>query len=117
MLSRGQEIQVEVSEDDVMDVVLKPGEMSLHHVNIIHGSNPNPTDIARIGFAIRYITPRVKPGRPAILARGEDRYGHYELMKGPPALLSTEETLGENLAMAAQHAREITTATTATPQS
>ena len=119
MLSRGQEIQVEVNENDVVDVVLKPGEMSLHHVNIIHGSNPNPTDIPRIGFATRYITPKVKqikPGHPAILARGEDHYGHYELMKEPPALLSTEETLGEHLAMAAQHAREITTTTAATPK-
>ena len=37
-------------------------------------------------------------------------------MKEPPALLSTEETLGEHLAMAAQHAREITTTTAATPK-
>ena len=119
MLSRGQEIQVEVNEDDVADVVLEPGEMSLHHVNIIHGSNPNPTDVPRIGFATRYITPQVKqinPDHPAILARGEDRYGYYELMREPPALLSTEEALGEHLATAAAHAREIYTTTAATPK-
>ena len=38
-------------------------------------------------------------------------------MKGPPALLSTEETLGEHLAMAAQHAKEIISTTAATPKS
>ncbi len=120
LLSRGQEIQVEVNEDEVVDVVLEPGQMSLHHVNIIHGSNANPSDIPRIGFATRYITPKVKqikPGHPAILARGEDRYGHYELMKEPPAPRSTKETLGVHLAIAAHHAKEITSTKAATPKS
>ena len=120
LLSRGQEIQVEVNEDDVVDAVLKPGEMSLHHVNIIHGSNANPTSVPRIGFAIRYITPTVKqtnPGHPAILARGEDRYRHYELMTEPPAPRSTAEILKEHLAIAAHHAKEITSTTAATPKS
>src|SRR5579862_3508845 len=37
-LSRGQEIAVHVNEDDAVDVCLRPGEMSLHHVGIVHGS-------------------------------------------------------------------------------
>ena len=41
MLSRGQEIEVEVNEDEAVDIVLQPGEMSLHHVKLIHGSNAN----------------------------------------------------------------------------
>ena len=118
LLSRGQEIQVEVNEDDVVNVALRPGEMSLHHVNIIHGSNANPTDVARIGFAIRYITPKVKqikPDHPAILARGADQYGHYELMTGPPPPRNTADILEEHLAIAAHHAKEITSTTAATP--
>src|SRR3989449_174379 len=41
LLSRGQEIEVEVDEARAVDIVLAPGEMSLHHVRIFHGSPPN----------------------------------------------------------------------------
>ena len=41
MLSRGQEIAVAVDEAQAVDLVLRPGEMSLHHVKMFHGSNPN----------------------------------------------------------------------------
>ncbi len=41
MLSRGQEMLVEVDESRCVDVTLKPGQMSLHHVKIAHGSGPN----------------------------------------------------------------------------
>lgn len=87
LLSRGQEIQVDVDEEHATDVVLKAGEMSLHHVNIIHGSSANNSDTKRVGYAIRYVTPAVqKVGeRPrAVLARGRDEFGHYELVDAPP---------------------------------
>src|ERR1051326_1535723 len=41
MLSHGQEIAAEVDEREAVDVQLRAGEMSLHHVDIIHGSNAN----------------------------------------------------------------------------
>ena len=41
MLSRGQEIAVEVDEAHAVDLVLRPGQMSLHHVKIFHGSRAN----------------------------------------------------------------------------
>lgn len=87
LLSRGQEIQVEVAEEDATDVVLAPGEMSLHHVRIIHGSKANQSDEKRVGFVIRYVTPEVqqvglKP--KGVLARGTDTGGHYELVGPPP---------------------------------
>jgi non-haem Fe2+, alpha-ketoglutarate-dependent halogenase len=98
-LSRGQEIAVTVDERDAVDVVLRAGEMSLHHVNIIHGSNPNPSDGSRIGFAPRFTTPATRQidGEPptAVLARGRDAYGHFRLLPGPP-------TLGFDAALAAQ---------------
>ena len=100
-LSRGQEVQVEVDEKDALDVVLRAGEMSLHHVNIIHGSNPNPSDRFRIGFAIRFTTPKTRQiqGEPptAVLARGRDDYHYFELLPAPPAL-------GLDEAVAAQQA-------------
>ena len=53
MLSRGQEIAVEVDEDHAVDLVLQPGQMSLHHVKIFHGSRQNRAADRRLGFAIR----------------------------------------------------------------
>jgi non-heme Fe2+,alpha-ketoglutarate-dependent halogenase len=87
LLSRGQEIAVEVQEEQATDVVLKAGEMSLHHVNIIHGSNANGSDGKRVGFAIRFIAPEVRQAgqRPqAILARGRGDDNHFEFVGRPP---------------------------------
>src|SRR5260370_30717383 len=65
LLSRGQEIAVEVPEDEGVDVPLKAGEASLHHVLLAHGSGPNTTGDRRIGLAMRYIPPHVRhPKRP-----------------------------------------------------
>ena len=52
LLTRGQEIAVSVDAARAVDLVLQPGEMSLHHVGIVHGSDPNTSAIPRIGFAI-----------------------------------------------------------------
>jgi len=87
MLSRGQEISVEVDEAEAVDAVLQPGEMSLHHGHLFHASNPNTSADRRIGLAIRYVTPTMKQasGQAAFahLVAGEDRFGHFELL--PPA--------------------------------
>ncbi len=87
MLSRGQEIAVEVKEEDSVDMPLAPGEFSLHHVGIVHGSGPNNSDVARIGLAVRYISPDVvqsNPGREiALLVRGKDDYGHFDFVEPP----------------------------------
>jgi ectoine hydroxylase-related dioxygenase (phytanoyl-CoA dioxygenase family) len=86
-LSRGQEIAVEVDESQAVDIVLQPGELSLHHVGIVHGSNPNTSDRPRIGLAIRYLTPDVVHHGPerqlALLVRGKDEFGHFELLDRP----------------------------------
>ena len=109
-LSRGQEIAVEVDEGDAVDVVLRAGEMSLHHVNIIHGSNSNPSDGSRIGFAPRFMTPETRQidGQPltAVLARGEDRHRHFQLLAEPPAL-GLEEALAAQQAAAGRFLSEM----------
>ena len=43
-LSRGQEIAVEVDEDDGVAVELHTGQASLHHGHLFHASGPNSTD-------------------------------------------------------------------------
>lgn len=85
-LTRGQEIAVEVDENRAVDIVLSPGEMSLHHVLIVHGSKPNTSDKPRIGIAIRYVAPEVKQqGERAVamLVRGKDDYGNFDLIGAP----------------------------------
>ena len=92
LLTRGQEIAVEVDEADAVDVVLRPGEMSLHHGRVFHASNRNGSGDRRIGLAIRYIPTRMKQmagaSLCATLVRGEDRYGHFHLVEGGSGLLS-----------------------------
>lgn len=86
LLTRGQEIAVDVDTSNAQTIVLSPGEMSLHHVRLVHGSPPNPSPGRRIGFAIRYIPTRVRQleGRDsATLVRGADRYGHFDLEPRP----------------------------------
>lgn len=87
LLSRGQEVAVEVDPAAVVDVVLQPGEMSLHHVLLFHGSEPNRSAAPRIGFAIRYVPTHVRQLSPvrdsALLVRGHDAFGHFEQEQSP----------------------------------
>ena len=87
LLSRGQEIAVDVNENDAVDVVLRPGEMSLHHVRLFHGSERNRASHPRIGYAIRYIPTYISQTAgvrdSATLVRGEDRYGHFDAEPRP----------------------------------
>jgi len=95
LLTRGQEVQVEVDESKTIDVPLKPGEMSLHHVRIVHGSNPNPTDTRRIGLAIRYVptyVSQISGARDyATLVRGEDTHHNFVLEPAPKVDFGPDE--------------------------
>jgi non-heme Fe2+,alpha-ketoglutarate-dependent halogenase len=88
-LSRGQDIAVAVDEAHAVDICLQPGEASLHHVWIVHGSKANTSDVPRIGAAIRYVAAEVKqesPTKPlAMVARGANRFGHFEILPPPRA--------------------------------
>jgi Phytanoyl-CoA dioxygenase (PhyH) len=94
LLSRGQEIAVEVDERQAVDLVLQPGEMSLHHVLIVHGSRANTSPDRRIGYAIRYIPTRIRqaagPRDSATLVRGHDAFGHFDLEPPPAADLDPQ---------------------------
>jgi ectoine hydroxylase-related dioxygenase (phytanoyl-CoA dioxygenase family) len=89
MLSRGQEVAVEVKESDAVDVVLAPGDMSLHSVRLIHGSEPNNAAHRRIGFAIRYIPTRIRQLNGSVdsasLVRGKDAFGNFAHEPAPAA--------------------------------
>jgi non-haem Fe2+, alpha-ketoglutarate-dependent halogenase len=81
LLSRGQEIAVKVDGEKTVDCILSPGEMSLHHVKLVHGSEPNRSNDRRIGLAIRYIPTDLKQLKvrdSATLVRGVDNYGNFD---------------------------------------
>ena len=86
MLSRGQYIP-NVKEEDGVDRVLRPGQMSQHHGRTAHASRPNQSDDRRIGFTIRYITPNNTPKTEiphwAHLCRGKDPYGNFNDVARP----------------------------------
>lgn len=86
LLSRGQEIAVEVDASKAVDCVLGPGEMSLHHVKLVHGSEPNRSNDRRIGLAIRYIPTyvrQVKVRDSATLVRGVDEHHNFDMEPRP----------------------------------
>lgn len=87
LLSRGQEIAVDVAPEDREAIVLQPGDFSLHHGLTIHGSGPNTSDDRRIGLVFRYLRPdmaREDGARdPAMLVRGRDLYHHFEHVPVP----------------------------------
>jgi non-haem Fe2+, alpha-ketoglutarate-dependent halogenase len=93
LLTRGQEVAVEVDESRAVTIELQPGEMSLHHVRLVHGSPPNPSADRRIGFAIRYIpttVAQVAGEDSATLVRGEDRHHHFEHEPRPTTDMNPE---------------------------
>ena len=89
LLSRGQEIEVEVDLLRAVNVVLAPGEISLHHVLLVHGSEPNRATHRRTGFAIRYVPTSVYQTagvrESATLVRGTDRFKHFDHELPPEA--------------------------------
>jgi hypothetical protein len=106
LLTRGQEIAVEADESKAVTITLEPGEMSLHHVRLVHGSPANTSSDRRIGFAIRYIPTHVRQiagEDSASLVRGADRFGHFELEPQPaadldPGMMALHKRLAERSA-------------------
>ena len=80
LLSRGQEI-FGIDETRAANMELQPGEFSVHHERMVHGSKPNGSDRPRIGISFMFIPTHVQStiGRKgSMLMRGEDRYGNWD---------------------------------------
>lgn len=81
LLSRGQEVRVDVPDADKVALILNRGEISLHYGLTIHGSGPYVSDDRRIGVILRYLTPCIKKTGGerdyAHLARGADVHGNW----------------------------------------
>lgn len=80
LLSRGQTIEG-IDDSGAVDMVLKPGQFSIHHERLVHGSNANTTGGRRMGISFIYVPTHVRSEigrRPALLVRGTDEYGHWD---------------------------------------
>ncbi|HEY2616208.1 MAG TPA: phytanoyl-CoA dioxygenase family protein [Acetobacteraceae bacterium] len=84
----GQTIMEDFDQSHPVAMALPAGSFSLHHELAVHRSAPNNASHRRIGIGLNYIPTHVRVAGPvrccAMLVRGEDRYGHFELI-GPPA--------------------------------
>lgn len=56
ILTRGQAIP-DVDETAAVDLILAPGQMSVHHAEVVHGSRPNGSDQRRVGVAMQAYMP------------------------------------------------------------
>ena len=94
LLTRGQTIEnVPIKETE--PVILKAGQMSLHHPTIVHGSGINKSNDRRIGFVVQsYIGDNVNQvlGKMFVqLARGKDRYKYHKYSNIPEELMNTKD--------------------------
>jgi hypothetical protein len=94
-VNRASQVIVEpLDESRPVAMPLSAGSFSMHHGLCPHRSGPNNADHRRIGLGLNYIPTHVRPSgtiRPAaMLARGVDRYGHFERVEPAQAELAPE---------------------------
>jgi len=101
LLTRGQTI-TGVPLNKTEPVILKAGQISLHHPLVVHGSGINKSNDRRIGFVIQsYIGTNVNQviGKMFVQkARGEDEYKFHEYSKIPIELMGKSEITSQNKA-------------------
>ena len=94
LLTRGQTVE-NVPINKTKQIILKAGQMSLHHPAVVHGSGLNKSSDRRIGFVIQsYIGSNVNQvlGKMYVqLARGTDKFKYHEHTKRPVELMSKKD--------------------------
>ena len=87
LLSRGQQLAVDVDRRHTEFMPVKAGQFSLHHTYLVHNSGPNRHHDRRIGLGLSYIPTsarcRSRNRVTAMLVRGEDKYGHFDDERRP----------------------------------
>ena len=94
LLTRGQTVK-NVPKNEIKNLVLKAGQMSLHHPKTVHGSEINYSNDRRIGFVIQsYIGTNVKQvlGKNSVqLARGIDKFNFHEKIERTKSLMDKND--------------------------
>ncbi len=85
----GQTIVDDFDQSNPTAMALPAGSFSLHHEFAVHRSAPNNASHRRVGIGLNYIPTHVRVDGPvrccAMLVRGEDTYGHFDLIDPPTA--------------------------------
>ena len=102
LLTRGQTVE-NVPIEKTEPVILKAGQMSLHHPKIVHGSGINRSDKRRIGFVIQsYIGTNVEQviGKVYVQqARGEDAFNYHNHVERPTSTMEEKNINIRKIAM------------------
>lgn len=81
----GQTIMETFDDTNPTAMELPAGSFSLHHELAVHRSAPNNASYRRVGIGLNYMPTHVRVDGPArcraMLVRGEDRYGHFDLVE------------------------------------
>ena len=92
LLTRGQTVE-DVPLNKTTPLILKAGQMSLHHPTIVHGSGLNKSNDRRIGFVVQsYIGSNVNQvlGKMYVQqARGDDTFKYHQHTKRPINLMDS----------------------------
>ncbi|MEE2957499.1 MAG: phytanoyl-CoA dioxygenase family protein [Actinomycetota bacterium] len=93
ILTRGQEVSG-VDVDAAVDVELRPGQISLHHPWLVHGSRPNRTEGRRVGVAFQaYVGAELRPerGEHHVIAVGDQPVDPaFKVVPRPDAVMTNE---------------------------
>ena len=85
----GQTITEPFDQSKPVAMPLRAGSFSLHHEFSVHRSAPNRSAHRRVGIGLNYIPTHVRVNGSirlkAMLVRGEDTYGHFDLIDPPAA--------------------------------
>ena len=102
LLTRGQTVE-NVPIEKTEPVILKAGQMSLHHPKIVHGSGINKSDKRRIGFVIQsYLGTNVEQviGKVYVQqARGEDLFNYHNHVERPTSTMGEKNINIRKIAM------------------
>ncbi len=87
LLSSGQRADIKIDHSKTVSMTMAPGQMSLHHTNLVHGSEANTSNERRLGICVHFIpTDSHQVGTnqaTALLVRGTNDCGNFKL-EAPP---------------------------------
>jgi len=99
LLASGMRADFDTASVEPVAMPLQPGEISLHHAFLIHGSPPNVAADRRMGLTFIYHPPGLgqlgKERTSALLVRGEDRFGNFDHER-PPLAADDPETIARH---------------------
>jgi non-heme Fe2+,alpha-ketoglutarate-dependent halogenase len=94
LLSREQYISAELDQSAAVDFALAPGEIALFNNALVHGSRPNFGSDRRIIFLLEMIPSHAyqhEPRESAMLVRGVDGHGNFDVDARPAAEMGAAE--------------------------